>query len=58
VKYTAFPGDEGETPPLWTAVYEAFEDRGTVPVDGKLEHVVGSDAAPWDLLVNTAIGNP
>jgi hypothetical protein len=57
-KLTAHPGDEGETPALWKAVYEAFSDRGTVPVDGKLGYVVGSDAAPWDLLANTAIGNP
>jgi hypothetical protein len=58
VKYTAHPGDDGETPPLWKAVYEAFEDRGRVPVDGKLGVIVGGETAPWDLLANTAIGNP
>jgi hypothetical protein len=58
VQYTALPGGEGETPPLWKAVYEAFEDRGTVPVDGRLSKVVGTEAAPWDLLANTAIGHP
>ncbi len=57
VKYTAFPGDEGETPPLWRAVYGVFDDRGTVPVDGKLSMVVGGDAARWDVLANTAIGS-
>ena len=58
VKYTAHPGDEGETPPLWRAVYGVFEDRGTVKVDdGKLSKVVGGDAARWDVLANTAIGS-
>lgn len=56
VKYTKFPGDEGETPPLWRAVYGVFDDRGTVPVDGKLAKIVGSENARWDVLANTAIG--
>jgi hypothetical protein len=57
VKYTAHPGDDGETPPLWRAVYGVFDDRGTVPVDGKLGMVIGGDAARWDVLANTAIGS-
>jgi hypothetical protein len=59
VKYERFPGDEGETPPLWKAMYGAFADRGSVPVppNSRLSKVVGGDKADWDLLVNTAFGS-
>ncbi len=59
VTYTARPGAEGETPPLWKAVYGVFEDRAKVPVDGKqLQKVLGGETkAPWDMLANTAIAN-